>query len=107
MSDEERIVELTAALADVISRKVAQIKDVTSSTRTLALNALIEATHVLLEEFSRTAGQQQRVCWNELSLTIGQLKSLFFIGRMLNLDAYRLSGPSYSFLWEIFRRFRK
>ena len=44
MSDEQRIVELTAALADVVSRKVVQIKEVTSSTRTLALNALIEAT---------------------------------------------------------------
>ena len=43
MSDQERIIELTAALADVASRKVAEIKKVTGTTRILALNALIEA----------------------------------------------------------------
>jgi methyl-accepting chemotaxis protein len=43
MSDQERIIELTAALAEVVSRKVAQIKEVTGTTRILALNALIEA----------------------------------------------------------------
>jgi methyl-accepting chemotaxis protein len=43
MSDQERIIELTATLADVVSRKVEEIKKVTGTTRILALNALIEA----------------------------------------------------------------
>ncbi len=43
MSDQDRIIELTAALADVVSRKVEEIKKVTGTTRILALNALIEA----------------------------------------------------------------
>jgi len=40
---------------------------------------LIETTLALLEELSRISGRQKRDSWNELSLTIGQLKSLFFI----------------------------
>ena len=43
MSDQERIIELTATLADVVSRKVEEIKKDTGTTRILALNALIEA----------------------------------------------------------------
>ena len=43
MSDQDRIIELTTALADVVARKVEEIKKVTGTTRILALNALIEA----------------------------------------------------------------
>jgi DNA-binding MarR family transcriptional regulator len=42
-------------------------------------NTLIETALALLEELSHTSGRQKRNSWNELSLTIGQLKSLFFI----------------------------
>ncbi len=88
MSDEERIVELTAALADVISRKVAQIKDVTSSTRTLALNALIEATRAgeAGRGFAVVAGEVKQVSENingitqslesELNKAVGELSRL-------------------------------
>ncbi|MFD2233382.1 methyl-accepting chemotaxis protein [Phaeospirillum tilakii] len=43
MSDQDRIIELTATLAEVVSRKLEEIKKVTGTTRILALNALIEA----------------------------------------------------------------
>lgn len=43
MSDQDRIIELTTALAEVVSRKLEEIKKVTGTTRILALNALIEA----------------------------------------------------------------
>jgi len=88
MSDEERIVELTAALADVISRKVSQIKDVTSSTRTLALNALIEATRAgeAGRGFAVVAGEVKQVSENinaitqslesELNKAVGELSHL-------------------------------
>ena len=71
MSDEDRIVELTAALADVVSRKVAQIKDVTSSTRTLALNALIEATRAgdAGKGFAVVAGEVKQVSENINGIT--------------------------------------
>ena len=44
MSENDRIVELTNTLSEVVQRKVAEIKAVTGTTRILALNALIEAT---------------------------------------------------------------
>jgi methyl-accepting chemotaxis protein len=44
MSDQQRIIELVAELAELASRKVTEIKKVTGTTRILALNALIEAT---------------------------------------------------------------
>lgn len=44
MSDQTRILELMASLADVAATKVAEIKKITGTTRILALNALIEAT---------------------------------------------------------------
>ena len=43
MSDQDRIIELTATLAEVVTRKLEEIKKVTGTTRILALNALIEA----------------------------------------------------------------
>ena len=43
MSDQNRIIEVTATLAEVTAKKVAEIKKVTGTTRILALNALIEA----------------------------------------------------------------
>jgi len=43
MSDQDRIIELTAVLSDVVARKLEEIKKVTGTTRILALNALIEA----------------------------------------------------------------
>ena len=71
MSDEQRIVELTAALADVVSRKVVQIKEVTSSTRTLALNALIEATRAgeFGKGFAVVAGEVKHVSENINTIT--------------------------------------
>jgi methyl-accepting chemotaxis protein len=44
LSDNTRIVELTASLSEVLDRKLSEIKAVTGTTRILALNALIEAT---------------------------------------------------------------
>jgi methyl-accepting chemotaxis protein len=44
VTDNEKIIELTAALSEVLTRKVSEIKAVTGTTRILALNALIEAT---------------------------------------------------------------
>ena len=44
MSDNNRIVELTTNLSEVLERKLSEIKSVTGTTRILALNALIEAT---------------------------------------------------------------
>lgn len=44
MSDNQRIIELTTTLSEVLARKVSEIKAVTGTTRILALNALIEAT---------------------------------------------------------------
>ena len=44
MSDNNRIVELTHLLSEVLERKLSEIKAVTGTTRILALNALIEAT---------------------------------------------------------------
>ena len=43
MSDQNRIIDVTATLAEVTANKVAEIKKVTGTTRILALNALIEA----------------------------------------------------------------
>ncbi len=44
MSDNNRFVELTDSLSEVLARKLSEIKAVTGTTRILALNALIEAT---------------------------------------------------------------
>jgi methyl-accepting chemotaxis protein len=44
LSDNQRIIELTTTLSEVLARKVSEIKAVTGTTRILALNALIEAT---------------------------------------------------------------
>jgi methyl-accepting chemotaxis protein len=44
MTDQERMIKLTTELAELVSRKVGEIKAVTGTTRILALNALIEAT---------------------------------------------------------------
>lgn len=44
MSDNDRIVELTSTLSEVLQRKLSEIKAITGTTRILALNALIEAT---------------------------------------------------------------
>ena len=44
MSDNNRFVELTDSLSEVLERKLSEIKAVTGTTRILALNALIEAT---------------------------------------------------------------
>ncbi len=44
MSDNNRIVELTNTLSEVLERKLSEIKAITGTTRILALNALIEAT---------------------------------------------------------------
>src|SRR5579859_1133172 len=44
VSDNNRIVELTTSLSEVLERKLSEIKAVTGTTRILALNALIEAT---------------------------------------------------------------
>jgi hypothetical protein len=44
LSDNNRIVELTNTLSEVLERKLSEIKAITGTTRILALNALIEAT---------------------------------------------------------------
>ena len=44
VSDNNRFVELTDSLSEVLARKLSEIKAVTGTTRILALNALIEAT---------------------------------------------------------------
>lgn len=44
MSNNNRIVELTSTLSEVLERKLSEIKAITGTTRILALNALIEAT---------------------------------------------------------------
>jgi methyl-accepting chemotaxis protein len=44
LSDNNRIVELTSTLSEVLERKLSEIKAITGTTRILALNALIEAT---------------------------------------------------------------
>jgi methyl-accepting chemotaxis protein len=44
VSDNNRIVELTSTLSEVLQRKLSEIKAITGTTRILALNALIEAT---------------------------------------------------------------
>ena len=44
LSDNNRIVELTSTLSEVLKRKLSEIKAITGTTRILALNALIEAT---------------------------------------------------------------
>ena len=55
-------------------------------------NTLIETTLTLLEELSRTSRQQKCSCWNDLSLTIGQLKSLFFIDSENCSSVKRVAG---------------
>jgi methyl-accepting chemotaxis protein len=71
MSEEEQIVQLTEELAKLISSKVSQIKEVTSSTRTLALNALIEATRAgeYGRGFAVVAGEVKHVSENVNSIT--------------------------------------
>jgi DNA-binding MarR family transcriptional regulator len=55
-------------------------------------NSLIQKAMVLLEDLSHTYAQQKRASWNELSLTIGQLKSLFFIDFEGCTSMKRLAG---------------
>jgi methyl-accepting chemotaxis protein len=71
LSNEERIVELTSALADVVARGLAQIKDVTGSTRTLALNALIESARAgeAGRGFAVVAGEVKHVSENISAIT--------------------------------------
>ncbi len=77
-ADEDQIVQLTKELAHLISQKVRAIKDVTGSTRTLALNALIEATRAgeYGRGFAVVAGEVKQVSENINEITQSLEKEL-------------------------------
>ncbi len=88
MADAERIIELTQAVDIVAREKILAIKKVTSTTRILSLNALIEATRagdsgrgfaVVANEVKNVSDDISRITQSlesELATTIGDLTRL-------------------------------